>query len=111
MIKMRKNAQAVTEYLVLFTLIVAALTAMQLYFRRSINAVIKVAADEVGGQKEGTATEDHSYEWIERDNSEVITTSVGINTETKLGAASVRYGVDETTRQEGGITFGVTREK
>ena len=107
----RKNAQAISEYALLIAVIAAALTVMQLYFQRSVRAVVKIAADEVGAQKEGSATEDPSLEWLEKENTEVTTTSFGSNTEVKLPEAAVRYGEDQTTRQEGGISFGVAREK
>jgi hypothetical protein len=108
---MRKNAQAISEYLVLITVIAAALGMMQLYFRRSIQAVVKIAADEVGSQKQGAADYDYDFEWKERQNSLVNTTSSSTDTETKLSEASVIYGKNETTRQRGVMSFGVVWEK
>jgi len=108
---MRKKAQAISEYIVLLTVIAAALTAMQLYFRRSIQAVVKIAADEVGTQKNGTVEYDPGLEWIEKEASPVTTASQGINKEVKLLEAAVIHGRDDTTRQEGGFTFGIARER
>jgi hypothetical protein len=108
---MRRNAQAISEYLVLITLIAAALTVMQIYFRRSVQAVVKIAADEIGGQKEGAATEDLHLVWFEKDNTDVNSTMVSTKTETKFLQASVTRGIDETITQEGGISFGVSRQK
>lgn len=46
-----KKAQSILEYAVLLGLVGLALSAMQIYFKRGIQSVIKVAADEVGSQK------------------------------------------------------------
>lgn len=46
-----KKAQSILEYAVLLGLAGIALSTMQVYFKRGIQSVIKVAADEVGGQK------------------------------------------------------------
>jgi hypothetical protein len=108
---MKKKAQAISEYVVLLTVIAAALTAMQIYFRRSISAVVKVAADEVGAQKEGAATYDYNLEWKEKQDAQITSTSFGVNTEVKLPEAAVIHGKDETTRQEGILSFGVAQEK
>jgi len=108
---MRKSAQAISEYVLLVAVIAAALSLMQLYFQRSVRAVVKIAADEVGGQKEGAASEDTNFEWIEKENTQVNTTSFGSTTEVKLSGAAVKRTINETTRQEGGISFGIAREK
>lgn len=49
---MRRNGQSILEYAVVLGLVVVALSAMALYFRRGIQSVIKVAADEVGKQED-----------------------------------------------------------
>lgn len=46
-----KKAQSILEYAVLLGLAGIALFSMQVYFKRGIQSVIKVAADEVGSQK------------------------------------------------------------
>jgi len=109
--KMKKNAQAIAEFLILLTVIAAALGMMQLYFRRSIQSVIKIAADEVGSQKEGAAESDPDMEWFEKHGSDITTNSAGTETETKLLEASVIYGVDETSTQTGVMSYGVVRPK
>ena len=108
---MRKRAQAISEYVLLIAVIAAALSLMQLYFQRSVRAVIKIAADEAGCQKLGSANEDPSLEWIEKASTNVNTTSFGSTTEVKSLEAAVTRTVSETTRQEGGIFFGIAREK
>lgn len=46
-----KKAQSILEYAVLLGLAGIALSSMQVYFKRGIQSVIKVSADEVGKQK------------------------------------------------------------
>jgi len=48
---MRKG-QSILEYAIVLSVIIFALSAMSLYFRRGIQAVVKVAADEAGNQKD-----------------------------------------------------------
>ena len=49
---MNRSSQSILEYAILVVLITIALMAMSLYFRRGIQSVIKIAADEAGNQKE-----------------------------------------------------------
>jgi uncharacterized protein (UPF0333 family) len=49
---MKNKSQSVLEYAIVLGLVIFALSAMALYFRRGIQSVIKVAADEVGSQKD-----------------------------------------------------------
>jgi uncharacterized protein (UPF0333 family) len=108
---MRKRAQAISEYALLIAAIATALSLMQLYFQRSVRAVVKIAADEVGDQKIGSANEDPNFEWIERTGTDVSATSSGSTTEVKSLEAAVTRTVSDTTRMEGGIAFGIAREK
>ena len=48
---MRNKSQSILEYAIVLGVAIIALSAMALYFRRGIQSVIKVAADEVGYQK------------------------------------------------------------
>ena len=47
MIKKKKTAQSILEYTVLFSLISAALLAMNSYVQRAINAKVKVVQSEL----------------------------------------------------------------
>ena len=47
----------------LLAIVTAALTAMQIYYKRSIQAVVKVAADDLGQQKPGAWDYDYRFEW------------------------------------------------
>ena len=49
----RSSGQGIVEYAVLMALISAALIGIQVYARRGLQAGIKIAADQLGGQVEG----------------------------------------------------------
>ena len=49
---MNERGQAVFEYAVIIGIVVLALGMMQVYLRRGIQAGIKIAADEIGLQKD-----------------------------------------------------------
>ncbi|MDD2679217.1 MAG: hypothetical protein PHO03_00225 [Candidatus Omnitrophica bacterium] len=49
---MKSKAQSIMEYVIVLGLIALALAAMSLYFRRGIQSVVKIAADEMGDQKD-----------------------------------------------------------
>lgn len=48
---MKAKAQSIIEYALLLGIIGLALGAMQLYFKRGIQAAIKVSADQLGSQE------------------------------------------------------------
>ncbi len=50
MFNFNAKAQTVAEYLVVVMLVITALTVMQLYMKRGLQATIKVAADELAPQ-------------------------------------------------------------
>jgi hypothetical protein len=102
---MKNKAQTISEYVLLVAAIGAALTVMQIYFSRSINSVVKVAADQVGRQKDGAAEIDY-IEWRRKEDSTTYTTSWGTNTEEKLLGGAVRYGMNDTSVQQGGASYG-----
>ena len=102
---MKKKAQSITEYVTLIAVIAAALTMMQLYFQRSVRAVIKIAADEAGEQKKGSTAADY-VKWKEKTDSVTFTDSAGENTETKLNQGAVIYGKNETAFQYGVASWG-----
>ncbi|MDD5691710.1 MAG: hypothetical protein PHP10_00875 [Candidatus Omnitrophica bacterium] len=48
-VKMKNTAQSLIEYVVLFSLIVAALFGMQVYLKRGVAGKMKSSADELSG--------------------------------------------------------------
>lgn len=49
---MKNRSQSILEYAVVLSIAIVALSAMSLFFRRGIQSVIKIAADEAGNQKD-----------------------------------------------------------
>ncbi len=49
---MRNTGQSILEYAIMLSIVLIALSAMSLYFRRGIQSVVKIAADEAGNQTE-----------------------------------------------------------
>jgi hypothetical protein len=49
---MKKKAQSILEYILIVGIVGMALGAMQLYFRRTVQSAIKIAADELGDQQD-----------------------------------------------------------
>jgi len=47
------RAQAAFEYAIILAIVVTAMTAMQVYFKRGIQAGIRICSDELGEQKKG----------------------------------------------------------
>ena len=62
-IKNKTKAQSLLEYVVLLSIIGAALGVMQVYFHRGIQGVVKVACDQIGEQRKGGVDYDFSREW------------------------------------------------
>ena len=108
---MKKKAQSMLEYALVIGIIAAALAAMQLYFKRTIQATVKVAADEIGGQKQGAADYDYKYDWKIKRASDTTTTSSGSATTEQLGGNAVNYGKDDTTTQTGISSWSVGQQK
>jgi len=50
--KKRLTGQSILEYVVILGIVAIALAAMSLYFRRGIQSVVKIAADEAGNQED-----------------------------------------------------------
>ena len=54
-----KKAQGTLEYVLLVTLVVSALVAMNIYFKRSISGKMRESTDQIGEQFEPTRTYTH----------------------------------------------------
>lgn len=102
-----KRAQSILEYTIIIAIVGAALFAMQLYFRRSIQAVVKLAADEVGEQKKGMLEYDYENEWKLKGSSEVTTTSDGTDTTKELETGAIAYEKDQATQRAGILSRGI----
>lgn len=54
---MRPKAQTISEFVVLLSVISLAALSMSLYFRRGIQSLVRVAADEIGYQRDAVDVE------------------------------------------------------
>ncbi|RJP27418.1 MAG: class III signal peptide-containing protein [Candidatus Omnitrophota bacterium] len=84
-IHLNKRGQSTLEYALIIAVIIAALIAMQTYFKRGLQGRLKQASDDVGEQFSSGAS---YYDYTTQ-------TSISSNEE-------VKPGVDDTSR--GGIT-------
>jgi len=109
--KMKIKAQSILEYIVLVGIIAAALTAMQFYFRRAIQAAVKVAADEIGSQKEGAVDYDYKYEWKWKGRAYTATDTSGTSTANQMEKGAVSYEKNETTTQSGILSWGLWQKR
>lgn len=110
--KLRKNrAQSILEYAILIGVIAAALSAMQIYFRRGIQAVIRVAADEVGCQTKGLVEYDYKNEWKKRGASDTDTTVDRQMTSSMNNGESISYDSDETTTRTGILSHDIIKDE
>ncbi|MBU1124498.1 MAG: hypothetical protein KKC84_00555 [Candidatus Omnitrophica bacterium] len=99
-------AQSMMEYAIVLGLISAALAAMQVYFRRNIQSVVKFASDQLGDQRKGGVEYDYRYEMKPREGSNVSATTFGTKAATIHQRGGVTYDEDETTTQEGVLFKG-----
>ena len=102
MIRLNKKGQSIMEYAVLVSLVIAAITGMQLYVRRGLQAKIKDASDNLpnyittqSGMAAGTVfNEGHTqYEPYYRGDSETVST-------TARGTEKFITGKDDTGQRE-----------
>jgi len=109
--KIRQKAQSLLEYGVLFAVVGAAVLSMSLYWRRSIQLVVKVAADEMTrdivkdnparGHRQGAIEYDYNLSWkIKGDSAMVSEVDDAITTQKKQGG-EVTYGTDKKTKRYG----------
>lgn len=107
----RITGQSILEYVILLGIIAAALTAMSLYFRRSIQGVVKLAADQAGEQKNGGVDYDYKYDWKIKGESNVSSYTAGNKTTDIRRAGAVDYTTNETSAQNGTLSHGISYEK
>ncbi len=67
------RAQATFEYAIILAIVVAALMSMRVYFKRGIQAGIKLCSDELGAQREGLFEVDLEHNIIPQASSQTYT--------------------------------------
>lgn len=55
---MRKRAQSLTEYALVIAVVAAALLTMQTYFKRGVQSIAKISADQLGGFDSGISADE-----------------------------------------------------
>lgn len=108
---MRQNlkAQSILEYVVLAGIVSAALLAMSLYFRRSVQAMIKLASDEVGRQEE--AEEIIPTESTKKSQQSNITTTTTDNKKVTVDQKDVTNKAIDMHSESSGYTEYTTTVK
>jgi hypothetical protein len=96
-INRKSKAQSMLEYVVLLSIIGVALGVMQLYFRRSIQGVVKLSCDQAGAQRNGGVDYDYSREWKIKGNSVVTSVSSASKTASRNASGAV---TSATTQQD-----------
>ena len=104
---MKQKAQGMLEYVVLLGVVALALTVMQLYFKRAIQATVKLAADEIGEQKKGVVEVDGG----ENSNTSTHTSTIGITKTTYTEGGAVSYETHEGTREFGVLYHQISPEE
>lgn len=83
---MSKRAQSVTEYALVIAVVAAALLTMQTYFKRGVQSIAKISADQLGGFDSGISAD------------EVQEMAKDQERDPKYGAL-IHYGVETSTDQ------------
>ncbi len=116
MIRLNKKGQSIMEYAVLVSLVIAALTGMQLYVKRGLQAKIKDASDNIPNYVRGKTellageiyNEGHTqYEPYYRGDSTTTSTSVsGTEKFVVTGDSGQRQVTGRTRKITGNSTTG-----
>lgn len=102
---MKLKAQSILEYVVLLGIVGLALGTMGLYFRRSIQSVIKIAADELGSQED---TEEESLYTRTIPESNITTVTTGQET-LNIGTGGQDRSWDTTQTASGWANYTTER--
>jgi len=88
-----RRGQTIIEYAVLIAVVVAALIAMRVYFKRALEGKVKDTADKVGGQFNPM---DHTYNYTTATSSRATeTTDSGMEI-----ATDIEYQQSNATRND-----------
>ncbi len=96
--KMKAKAQSIIEYALLLGIIGLALGAMQLYFKRGIQAAIKVSVDQLGSQEGSSLKEpDQKITGTSVEEANTIETSTRSPAEATFNRVTTSEGSSTTT--------------
>lgn len=105
--QMKTKAQSILEYVLILGIAAAALMLMQLYMRRSIQGVIKVAADELGEQKQGLMEFDYKNDWKVKGSSAIVSVTTGTQNNSLSERGAVRYETEQKSEKSGVSSGGL----
>lgn len=116
--KIDLSGQSISEYVILIGIVSMALLAMQTYMKRGIQAVVKVAADEMsqdaGGQQKGlveyNSRADQRYD-TQKQGSALNAATIGSQATELKSKGEVVYARTETNSQSGGLAYEKYLEK
>ena len=91
------KAQHLSEYAIIFSIVLAALIAMQTYVKRGLQGGYKDAADGVASSLGSTTTQYEPY----YSESDITSTANTKRTETTSLGGSVKSQIDYTTTRQG----------
>ncbi len=107
---MNNKGQSTIEYAIIIGLVVAGLTAMQVYIKRGIQATIRVAADELGNQ-EDAETNPQQGTPADSTDSEINTQTTGTKRVKLFTGGSREIFVDKTATSSGETEYISWRQK
>ena len=103
----KRAGQAIAEYAILLAVMAATFISIQVYAKRSIQAMVKHAADQIGDQRKGLMDLDLNLHWKVKGNSRIMTNANAMkHVETATGGG-VSRATDETTTTDGTISAGL----
>ncbi len=89
------SGQSIAEYVILIAIVSAVLVGMQVYMKRGIQAVVRVAADQVGSQEDANETAKDGV-WI--DESSQTGSSSGVTRKRSFVDGSYRTDVNQASQ-------------
>lgn len=112
MLRLRTRAQNILEYAVVFAIVSAALVTMQLYSKRGIQALVKLATDQMAGQKKGVAEKrvENNARWVIKEEQDINSFSSSTKNVSYPGQGAVVYETEEATSRSGRSSHGVAYE-
>lgn len=104
---LNRKAQSTLEYAVIIAVVVAALIAMQAYFKRGLQGKIRTASDDIGEQYSPSRTLSDSTITSTATSSEIIAVDAsGLPTTTTTSNQSQNRTHSETVQDEEGEWWG-----
>lgn len=109
--KTKAKAQSILEYAVVLAAVVTALVGMQLFFKRGIQASLKLAADQIGAQQDSADVDIVRGGVITSSEAASVTQTVSGGTQRfrQLGGGASSKDIDTTVTATGNATY-VTNE-